>query len=282
MANQNTAERVLELARGYLGRTDGDTFIRKYNDYFKEGMPYGVPWCAIGRSVVHHEAGVSDSLNPHFSGCITGRRLYERLGRFHVRGSCTPQPGWDIIFDWDKENGNGEDHVGIVEKVTQTVVQTIEFNSGNGIVARQTYPLYSAVIAGYCEITYKTETEEEEMTQDKFNQMMDVYLAERNKKPADEWAEPAIAMCKEWRIMEGDDTGAMRPQSFIKREEAAQMFYSLLGRGQDADPWAKDVWDKAVAAGVLDGTNPRAPFTREQAAMVFYRLGLIPGAPTTE
>ena len=130
--------------------------------------------------------------------------------------------------------------------------------------------------------TETTGMEEEEMTQEKFNQMMDVYLAERNKKPPDEWAEPAIAMCKEWRIMEGDDTGAMRPQSFIKREEAAQMFYSLLGRGQDADPWAKDVWDKAVVAGVLDGTNPRAPFTREQAVMVFYRLGLIPGAPITD
>ena len=40
-------------------------------------------------------------------------------------------------------------------------------------------------------------------------------------------------------------------------------------------PWAKEAWDKAVAQGILDGTGPREPLTREQLAVVLDRLGLL-------
>ena len=39
--------------------------------------------------------------------------------------------------------------------------------------------------------------------------------------------------------------------------------------------WAADDWYLAVQRGVFDGTNPKNPLTREQAAVVFRRLGLI-------
>lgn len=44
---------------------------------------------------------------------------------------------------------------------------------------------------------------------------------------------------------------------------------------QPASDWAKDAWAKAVAAGIFDGTAPQNPLTREQAAQVLERLGLI-------
>ena len=36
-------------------------------------------------------------------------------------------------------------------------------------------------------------------------------------------------------------------------------------------PWAKEAWEWAVKEGLLDGTNPTAPMTREMFAMVEYR-----------
>lgn len=36
--------------------------------------------------------------------------------------------------------------------------------------------------------------------------------------------------------------------------------------------WAKESWQELVEKGVFDGTKPRAPFTREQAAAVICRL----------
>lgn len=39
--------------------------------------------------------------------------------------------------------------------------------------------------------------------------------------------------------------------------------------------WAKTAWNKAVAAGIFDGTAPQRAITREQTAVVLDRLGLI-------
>lgn len=39
--------------------------------------------------------------------------------------------------------------------------------------------------------------------------------------------------------------------------------------------WAKDAWEKAIAAGVTDGTRPQDPITREQVITILDRLGLI-------
>ena len=36
-------------------------------------------------------------------------------------------------------------------------------------------------------------------------------------------------------------------------------------------PWAKEAWEWAVKEGLLDGTNPTAPMTREMFAMIEYR-----------
>jgi N-acetylmuramoyl-L-alanine amidase len=36
--------------------------------------------------------------------------------------------------------------------------------------------------------------------------------------------------------------------------------------------WAKDNWERMVTAGMFDGTSPRAPLSREQAATLFAKL----------
>lgn len=47
------------------------------------------------------------------------------------------------------------------------------------------------------------------------------------------------------------------------------------GNPDQADPWAKDAWRKAYAAGIFDGTRPRDGLTRQEAAVVLDRLNLI-------
>ncbi len=42
--------------------------------------------------------------------------------------------------------------------------------------------------------------------------------------------------------------------------------------------WAKASWDKAVAQGVLDGSRPTDPASRQELAVVLDRLGLLKGA----
>ena len=47
--------------------------------------------------------------------------------------------------------------------------------------------------------------------------------------------------------------------------------------GQPDQPslWAATAWSNACAKGIFDGTDPQGSLTREQAAVVLYRLGLV-------
>lgn len=46
-------------------------------------------------------------------------------------------------------------------------------------------------------------------------------------------------------------------------------------KGMGASVWAVKSWEKAVQKGIFDGTNPQGALTREQAAVVLDRLGLL-------
>lgn len=65
----------------------------------------------------------------------------------------------------------------------------------------------------------------------------------------------------------------------ITPEQFAQMMDVYLAQNRQKTPsdWAGNAWDKATKAGIFDGTAPQNPLTREQAAQVLDRLGLIGG-----
>lgn len=41
------------------------------------------------------------------------------------------------------------------------------------------------------------------------------------------------------------------------------------------DKWAEQAWAKATQKGLLDGTNPKSPLTRQELAIVLERLGAV-------
>ena len=60
-------------------------------------------------------------------------------------GSAEPVPGMIIFFDWDSPDGSSgpqdglSDHTGIVQKVENGIVYTVEGNSGDSVRVNQ-YP----------------------------------------------------------------------------------------------------------------------------------------------
>lgn len=68
--------------------------------------------------------------------------------------------------------------------------------------------------------------EDEDMTQEKFDAMMDSYLARRAQWPPSAWSEPARLWAQETGLVAGDEGGA-RYRSFATREEVVQMLYRL-------------------------------------------------------
>ena len=73
---------------------------------------------------------------------------------------------------------------------------------------------------------WKAPEEEEEVTQEQFNQMMEVYLSERNKKALSNWAKTDM----EKAISEGITDGTM-PQGFATREQVISMIERMIEKG---------------------------------------------------
>lgn len=63
--------------------------------------------------------------------------------------------------------------------------------------------------------------EDDDMTQEQFNKMMDAYLAERNAKPADDWAKPHIQDAIDAGLMSDVGGTIASPQGFVTRQELA-------------------------------------------------------------
>lgn len=65
------------------------------------------------------------------------------------------------------------------------------------------------------------------------------------------------------------------PEMTQAQFDAALAAYEKERSAQTVSDWAKEAWKKAKDAGLFDGTAPGAPLTREQAALLLERLGLL-------
>ena len=68
----------------------------------------------------------------------------------YVKKEDTLQKDGDIIFfDWADSNDGKADHVGIVDRVENNIVYTIEGNTRGDLCKQNTYDINSSVILGY-------------------------------------------------------------------------------------------------------------------------------------
>lgn len=137
-------DNIVEVAISQVGNTGGQPYWSWY------GFDYRVEWCACFVSWCANECGYIDAdIIPKFAGCIQGSNWFKERGQWQD-GSYTPSPGDIIFFDWS-ENGVQDglcDHVGIVEKVENERVHTIEGNSGDAC-RQNSYPIGGVDIYGY-------------------------------------------------------------------------------------------------------------------------------------
>ncbi len=74
-----------------------------------------------------------------------------------------------------------------------------------------------------------------------------------------------------------DVTGKLCPQPLVSAKAWDSFKKGLIpmeDKNQPA-PWAQTAWDRAKAAGILDGTRPKDPVTRQELAVILDRLGLV-------
>ncbi|MBO5324236.1 MAG: lysozyme family protein [Oscillospiraceae bacterium] len=140
----DTSTLIVEVARSQIGNVGGEPYWSWY------GFTERVEWCACFVSWCANKCRYIDSgIIPKFSGCINGVEWFKDRRQW-IGNSFEPSPGMIIFFDWDDEDGQdgNADHVGIVEKVENGRVYTIEGNTSDSCRQRS-YPVGYYQILGY-------------------------------------------------------------------------------------------------------------------------------------
>lgn len=141
---------IVVVALSQIGNVGGELYWSWY------GFTSRVDWCACFVSWCANECGYLESgAIPRFASCSIGIQWFQSRGLWQDK-DYEPRPGDIIFFDWDNEDDGQDgvaDHVGIVEKVENGVVYTVEGNSGNSCQERQ-YAIRHYEIYGYGTPTY--------------------------------------------------------------------------------------------------------------------------------
>ena len=144
---------AIDLAKQFLGK--GMSAVQSS----LEGVFHNGVWCAdFVRSIVETAMG-KDNLPDWYnkcgnkSSCSSIRDAAKRVNA--MINLKDAKPGDLILFDWN-HRGQGDDHVGIVTKVENGKVYTIEGNTNNSVVAEHEYDINSSSISYCCDMSNYT------------------------------------------------------------------------------------------------------------------------------
>lgn len=134
---------LVEIARTQLGNVGGEPYWSWY------GFGARVEWCACFVSWCANECGYLDrGIVPKFSLCTDGVNWFRSKGQW-LEGTEEPAAGMIIFYDWASDGMDGRaDHVGIVEKVEDGTICTIEGNVSDSC-RTCSYPVGHPEILGY-------------------------------------------------------------------------------------------------------------------------------------
>jgi len=140
--------KIIEIAVAEIGYKEG---AGNSNKYSKELYGKSQEWCNDFICWCARKAGISEDVIPAFSyvpytaNWYDERKLYKNS---KAKGeNYTPQKGDIILFDYNRNTTS--DHIGLVEKIENGKVYSIEGNKDN-MVKRCEYNLDSADIRAYC------------------------------------------------------------------------------------------------------------------------------------
>ena len=139
---------IIDVAATQIGNVGGEPYWSMF------GFTSRIEWCACFVSWCGNECGYLDNgIMPKAIGCVVSMNWYKERGQW-IDGNQEPLPGMIIFYDWDDPDGefgpqDGKpDHTGIVERVVDGVIYTIEGNSGDSC-RRNEHPVGEKTILGF-------------------------------------------------------------------------------------------------------------------------------------
>lgn len=232
--------KLLQIAVAEIGTTEcpADSNTVKYNtDYYgKEVCGSSYPWCAVFQWWIFNQSGLSDLFfgGNRTASCPTLYKYYKKEGQ-----TVSDYQAGDLVF-MNFCGGTTTQHVGIVESVrADGSLITIEGNTGcssddnGGAVMRRNRALKYIVCGArpnYTTEATATIADDEEITQDEFNKLMDAYLEQLGQQEPSEWSAGERERVEAVGLIIGDQNANKKYKSFATRESMAVMLARFMER----------------------------------------------------
>lgn len=162
---------VIKLAQSWIGKKESDGSFKEIIDIYNSNKPlprgyklkYTDSWCAGTVSAIAIKLGYTDII-PIECSCGKMVELAKKMGIWQENDAYVPNKADFILYDWD-DNGIGDntgwpDHIGVVEKVENSVITVIEGNYSDS-VKRRTIKVNGKNIRGFITPKYDTEIQNE-------------------------------------------------------------------------------------------------------------------------
>lgn len=291
-----TAQDILDVMRGWLGESSHRTIIDIYNAHTPLAVGHRMTmqdaWCDATVSAAFIQCNAVDAIGGTECGVERHIQLFKKAGIWEEDGTVTPEPGWIITFNWDDKtqpNDGFADHIGIVESVVGSTVNTIEGNS-NGRVARCSYAVSHGNIRGYAKPKYGEQIKPAERNYllaadvseyqgvidwEKFSKAVDlVIIRAYNGSRADKQWERNVAMAEKYKVPYGVYMFSQARTAADSKQENIELIKMLAGH----HPQYPVYLDKENTATVDYGRTAR--LVAEQFYADLSAAGYVPGLYT--
>lgn len=150
MTENELRAKVVAQAQSWIGCKESDGSHKKIIDLYNSHKPlargypvkYTDAWCSTFASACAIAVGLTDII-PTECGCEKHIQLFKAIGSWQESDAYVPSPGDYIFYDWQDganyattDNTGAADHIGIVEKVSGSVITVIEGNMSNAVGRR--------------------------------------------------------------------------------------------------------------------------------------------------
>lgn len=153
-----TAQDYLSVWKSWIGFSEANGKFKQIIDIYNSHKPpargyfvkYSDEWCDTTVSAAAIVSEMVDLIGTE-CGCEKHIAIFKELGIWNEDGTITPEPGYIILYNWDKAtqpNDGGADHIGVVESVSNGQITCIEGNKGEA-VGRRVLSVGNGYIRGY-------------------------------------------------------------------------------------------------------------------------------------
>lgn len=189
---------VVKLAKSWIGKKESDGSFKSIIDIYNSYMPhprgvkmtYTAAWCATTWSALAIALGYTDIM-PIECSCGELIKKAKEMGVWIENDSYLASPGDAILYDWD-DDGKGDnvgwpDHIGIIEKVSDSVnsgkTYTVIEGNKNDAVGRRTVKVDGKFIRGFIVPKYDDKIENIVDNSEKNKWVVTAYSLNVREKP---------------------------------------------------------------------------------------------------